>query len=84
MANDIKDDIKKFAKETEVKVTGFLLKWKDQRDGKEIPDDETIDKRSRIVAEKANEIFKRRGKTIFNEIKNVYAKKKQDVEDQDK
>jgi nitrogenase subunit NifH len=84
MANDIKDGIKKIAKETEVKLTGFLLRWKDQREGKEIPDDDAIDRKSRIVADKANEIFKRRGKTIFNEIKNVYIKKKPDEEDRSK
>jgi hypothetical protein len=81
MANDIKDDIKKIAKETEVKLTGFLLKWKDQHDGKEIPDQEVIDRKSRIITDKANEILKKRGKTIFNEIKNVYVKKKPDEED---
>jgi len=84
MGNDIKDDIKKIARETEVKVTGFLLKWKEQREGKEIPDAETLDRKSRVVADKANEIFKRRGKTIFNEIKNVYIKKKPAEEDSSK
>jgi len=81
MANDIKDDIKKIAKETEVKLTGFLLRWKEQHEGKEVPDAEAIDRQSRIVADKANEIFKRRGKTIFNEIKNVYVKKRPGEED---
>ncbi len=81
MAKDLKDDIIKIAKETEVKLTGFLLKWKEQHEGKEAPDAETIDRQSRIVADKANEIFKRRGKTIFNEIKNVYIKKKPGEED---
>jgi hypothetical protein len=75
MSSDIKDDVKRIAKETEVKLTGFLLRWKDQADGKEIPDPEAIDRKSRIIAEKANEILKRRGKTILKEIKNVYIKK---------
>jgi hypothetical protein len=83
MGNDIKDDIKKIAKETEVKLTGFLLKWKEQHDGKEIPDQDVIDRKSRVITDKANEIFKRRGKTIFNEIKNVYIKKKSGEEDHD-
>lgn len=52
--------------------------------GKEIPDAETLDRKSRVVADKANEIFKRRGKTIFNEIKNVYIKKKPAEEDSSK
>jgi hypothetical protein len=81
MDNDIKGDIKKIAKEAEVKLTGFLLKWKDKSDGKEIPDQDMIDRKSRVITDKANEILKRRGKTIFNEIKNVYIKKKPDEED---
>ncbi|MBN1626046.1 MAG: hypothetical protein JW944_05930 [Deltaproteobacteria bacterium] len=72
---DIKDGLKKMAKEAEVKLTGALLKWKDQADGREYPDPDAIDKRSRIIADRANEIFKRRGKTIIREFMDVYIKK---------
>jgi len=75
MDNNIKDDIKKIARDTEIKLTGFLLRWKERRDGNAISDAEAIDRKSRIIADKANEILKRRGKTVFNEIKNVYIKK---------
>lgn len=80
---ELKDGIKKIAKETEVKLTGALLKWKDRADGREASDPEVIDKRSRIIADSANEIFKRRGKTILREFVNVYSKKA-GKEDKDK
>jgi hypothetical protein len=83
MDNDIKKDIKKIAKETEVKLTGFLLKWQERKEGKEISDVEAIDKKSRVITDKANEILKRRGKTILNEFKNVYMKKGEGEENKD-
>lgn len=82
MDNNIKDNIKKIAKETEVKLTGYLLKWKDRADGKEISDPEDIDKKSRAIADKANEIFKRRGKTILKEIKSACFKKSGEGDDE--
>lgn len=68
----IKDDIKRIAKEAEVKLTGILLRWKDHNEGKDTPDSEAIEEKSRIIADKANEIFKRRGKTILKEFKDAY------------
>lgn len=78
---DVKDGIKNIAKEAEVKLTGALLKWKDRADGREAPDPETIDRKSRIIADRANEIFKRRGKNILREFKDVYIKKAAKRED---
>jgi hypothetical protein len=71
----ITSDLKKIAKETEVKLTGFLLRWKERREGNDAPDMEAIEKKSRIIAGKANEILERRGKKVFNDIKDVYVKK---------
>lgn len=75
MGKNIKDDIKKIANETEVKLTGFLLRWKEKREGKETSDPDAIEQKSRIITDKANEILKRRGKTILKEFKNAYIKK---------
>lgn len=75
MDKEVKNDIKQIAKEAEVKLTGFLLRWKDRADGRESPDREVLDRKSRIIADKANEILKRRGKTILKEFKDVYIKK---------
>jgi len=75
MDNPIKDNIKRFTRETEIKLTGFLLRWKEQKEGKGVSDRETIEMKSRIITDTANEILKRRGKNIFTEIKNIYIKK---------
>jgi hypothetical protein len=72
---EIKIDFKKIAKETEVKLTGILLKWKKQHDGNASPDMDEIERQSRIITEQANEILARRGKKVFEEIKGVYFKK---------
>jgi hypothetical protein len=72
---EIKNDIKKIARETEVKLTGLILKWKEHRDGNASPDMEEIERKSRVITDKANEIVTRRGKKIFAEIKGVYFKK---------
>jgi len=79
---EIKTDLKKIARETEVKLTGFLLKWKERREGNENPDMVEIERKSRVIADKANEIVGRRGKKVFEEIKGVYFKKTRE-EDKD-
>jgi hypothetical protein len=80
---EIKGDIKKIAKETEVKLTGFLLKWKERREGNDAPDMEAIERQSRIITDKANEIVGRRGRKVFEEIKGVYFKKTTKEENKD-
>ena len=80
---ELKSDIKKAAKEAEVKLTGFLLKLKERREGNEAPDMEEIEKKSRIITDKANEILGRRGKKIFEEIKGVYFKESKREDDKD-
>jgi hypothetical protein len=72
---EIKSDIKKIARETEVKLTSLILRWKERREGNDAPDMEEIEKKSRVIADKANEIVGRRGKKVFEEIKGVYFKK---------
>jgi len=80
---EIKGDIKKIAKETEVKLTGLLLKWKERREGNDAPDMEAIERQSRIITDKANEIVGRRGRKVFEEIKGVYFKKTTKEENKD-
>jgi hypothetical protein len=73
--DEIKSDIKKIAKEAEVKLTGLILRWKERREGNDAPDMEEIERQSRVITDKANEILERRGKKVINEIKDVYIKK---------
>jgi hypothetical protein len=81
MDKGIKDDIKKIARETEVKLTGFLLRWKERREGNEPQDAETIERQSRAITDKANEVIKKRGQTILKEFKEAYVKGTEEKED---
>ena len=74
MDKDIKTDLKKLVKDTEVKLTESILRWKHSREGKEIPDRQSLERQSRIITEQANEILSRRAKSIWNEIKKSYRK----------
>jgi hypothetical protein len=75
MDDDIKKDIKRITRKTELKVTQSLLRWKYKKEGKPVPDENAISQQSETVADQAHEIIARRGKTIWNELKKVYAKK---------
>ena len=72
MARDIKDDIKKLARETEVKVAEALLRWKHRREGTETPDRQSLDQKSRLITDKANRILSKKGKSLWDEIKKAY------------
>jgi hypothetical protein len=76
MDKDIKDDLKKLAKDTEVKLTESILRWKYKKEGKKMPDKEVLEHNSRLVADKANSILSRRGKSILNEFKKAYRESK--------
>jgi len=81
--NEIKNDIKKLAKDAEVKLTEFLLRWQERREGKDPSDAEVLDQKSRVITDKANEILKRRGKTILKDFKDVYIKREKGEDDKD-
>ena len=76
MDKDIKKDIKKAAKKAETKVTEAILKWKYNTDGQKIPDKESLEQQSRVITDQANKILSRRGKSLWNEIKEIYRKNK--------
>jgi hypothetical protein len=83
MDKDIKDDLKKLAKETEVKLTKSILRWRYKKEGKTMPDKETLEHKSRLITDRANNILSRRGKSILNEFKKAYleTKKRRDSGD---
>jgi len=83
MAKDIKKDLKKLAKEGEIKLTESILKWKYKKEGKQIPHEDILKHSSRAITDKANEILYQKGKTIFNEIKKAYHERKKRNSNQD-
>ena len=83
MNKDIKKDLKKLAKETEVKLTESILRLKHSKDGGKMPDRKKLEHQSRLITDQANKILSRRGKTIWNEIKSAYRKSKKREDNSD-
>ncbi len=78
MDDETKKEIKKIARNTEVKVTESILRWKYKKEGKRVPEDGDLHTQSRIVADKAHKIIKKRGKNIWKEIKKTYQKPREE------
>lgn len=78
MDDDTKREIKKIARNTEVKITESILRWKYKKEGKGIPEDRNLHTQSRVVTEKAHRIITQRGKNIWKELKKTYHKTKED------
>lgn len=78
MDDETKKEIKKIARNTEVKVTESILRWKYKKEGKRMPEDGDLHTQSRIVADKAHKIIRERGKNIWKEIKKTYQKAREE------
>ena len=76
MDKDLKNDLKNLAKEMEVKLAESILRWKHNKEGKKMPGKKGLEHKSRLIADQANKMLAGSGKTIWNEIKNVYRKDK--------
>jgi hypothetical protein len=76
MGKDIKDDLKKLAKDAEVKLTESILKWRYKKEGKKMPEKEVLEHKSRLITDKANMILSQRGKNILNEFRKAYIESK--------
>ncbi|MFH1350913.1 MAG: hypothetical protein ABII26_08230 [Pseudomonadota bacterium] len=77
MVEELKEDLKRMARETETRVAKSLLRWKYKKEGKRIPNDQEIDVHSKMLTEQAHEIISRRGKNIWNELKKAVHKGKE-------
>jgi len=83
MDEDLKKGLKKMAKNAEMKVAESLLRWKYRKEGKKVPDDESIGQQSKIISDQAHHIIAKRGKNIWEGLKEAYqkGKKKEDSTD---
>jgi hypothetical protein len=83
MDEAFKKGLKKMAKDAEIKVAGSLLRWKYKKEGKSLPNDESIGQQSKTFTDQAHEIIAKRGKGIWEGFKEAYekAKKKEDSTD---
>jgi len=74
MDEEIKRGLKKIGRNAEIRVTESILRWKYRKEGKEIPDDQNLEQQSRLIADQTHQTLSRRGKNIWNELKNAYRK----------
>ena len=75
MDEDVKKELRRMMRDTEMKVTSSLLKWVYRKEGKSLPDERDLQERSRIIVDQTKKTISQRGKNIWNEFKNVYQKK---------
>ena len=75
MDEEIKKGFKRIARNTGVKVTESILRWKYKKEGKTIPDDQSLEVQSGLITDQAHQIISRSGKNIWGELKKVYHKK---------
>jgi transcriptional regulator of met regulon len=76
MDKQTKEDLKKIAQKTESRVTESILKWTYKKQGKPVPQNADLQRRSRAITEEANQIISRRGKTVWKELKKAVFEKK--------
>jgi hypothetical protein len=74
MDHEIKDNFKKFAEATEVKLARSLLRWKYRREGRQLPEEYQLENRSRELATRAHNVISKRGKNVWDEFKRLYKK----------
>ncbi|MGD8226498.1 MAG: hypothetical protein PVI20_01885 [Desulfobacteraceae bacterium] len=75
MDKETKKELKRMARDTEIRVTQSILRWKYKKDGKQAPEDPELKSQSQSLTDQAHQIISRRGKNIWKELKKVYRKK---------
>ena len=76
MSNDIKKDLLKLAKDAEIKITRSILKWKFEKEGKNPPEDEDLEEKSRAVSNQVNRIISQGAKALRDEIGKAFKNEK--------
>ena len=72
MDQKTKDGLVRLAKNTELRATESLLRWKYKKEGKDIPDNESLETQSRNVADQAHQILTKRGKSVWQGFKKAW------------
>jgi hypothetical protein len=83
MDEELKKGLKKMAKNAELKVAESLLRWKYKKEGKRVPDDESMGQQTRTVTDQAHQIIAKRGKSIWQGFKEAYQKAKKEEDSKD-
>ena len=83
MDEELKKGLKKMAKNAELKVAESLLRWKYKKEGKRVPDDESIGQQTRTITDQAHQIITKRGKRFWAGFKEAYEKAKKEEDSTD-
>jgi hypothetical protein len=75
MDDELKNNLKKMTKETGIKFTESVLRWKYKKEGKEIPTEQDLKGQSRLILEQAHKTISKSSKNIWNDLKKAYQKK---------
>ncbi len=84
MDEELLDTVKQLGRQTEVKLTRALLKWKYKREGRPQPPEPELAEQSRRVADQAHTEVARAGRSLWRELKDAYARGREKKEDDGK
>lgn len=83
MSQEIKNDLKRLARDTETLLAQSLLKWRYRKEGKTIPNEQRVRRESEAVAERANRIVSERGKRAWAELKRARRRSEEGEDERD-
>jgi len=81
MDEKTKNEVRRAIDRAERGITKSIIRWKYRKEGRPMPQDDSIEGHSRHVVDQTHKIIAKRGKSIWNELRNVYSKEKKKKED---
>ena len=78
MGTELKKDFLKLAREAEISLTKSILKWRFEKEGKQPPEEQDLDKKSREVSDQVNRIISDGARSLWDEIKKAYKDRKKE------
>jgi hypothetical protein len=67
--DQIKNNLKKLGRYAETRLARSVLRWKYKNEDKPVPPENELDNKSRQIAIDAHKVIAKRGKNIWNELK---------------
>ncbi|RLF56079.1 MAG: hypothetical protein DRN37_08545 [Thermoplasmata archaeon] len=74
MVKGHRNEIRRALDRAERGITRSVIRWKYRKEGRPLPSDESIEGHSRQVVDQAHNIIARRGRSVWNELRVVYAR----------
>jgi hypothetical protein len=80
MGKDNRNEIRRALDRAERGITRSVIRWKYKKEGRPVPPDDALEGQSIQVVDQAHKIIARRGRSVWNELRNVYARQKEKKE----